>query len=457
MFEILAHYIATLSNWVWNIPATVLLVSAGFFFLLYARFAPFAYFRHAIGIMQGKHDKAGEAGEISHYQALAGAISATVGMGNISGVAIAIATGGPGAIFWMWVCALLGMATKFFECALAIMYRKPDANGVLQGGPMYYMALGVPKIGKYMAIAFAVFGLIGCLPLFTANQLTEVIRYFLIPQQQPLANRFYIDLVIGLCMVFLVTLVVLGGIKRIGEVAGYLFPVMVGAYLLMALWILGAHIAQVPAIFKLILYDAFTGNALQGGAVGMVIIIGVRRAAFSNEAGIGTSPMMHGAARTEEPIREGLVAMLGPFIDTILICTITGLIIVLGDTWQAGKAQGGVNLTTLALDKLLPTIGRWVLLFCALIFALTTLFSYSYYGLKCFIYLFGTQYVLLYQCVYLASIVFGAVSSIEFVLNLIDLMYALMVLVNIPAVLYLAPKVYTALQVYATKRKQGNT
>ncbi len=444
----LFSFIATLSDWVWNVPATITLVGAGFFLLLYARFVPLAYFRHAIGIMQGRHDKVGEAGEISHYQALASAISATVGMGNISGVAIAVATGGPGAIFWMWVCAFLGMATKFFECALAIMYRKTDANGNLHGGPMYYMELGLGRVGKYMAIAFAVLGLIGCLPLFTANQLTEVLRYFIMPEVTDKMQRFYTDFSIGTAMMLLVAMVIFGGIKRIAVVAGYLFPIMVGAYLLMALWILGVHITKVPSMFGLIFYDAFTGNALQGGALGSLIVIGVRRAAFSNEAGVGTSPMMHGAARTDSPIREGLVAMLGPFIDTILICTITGLILILGDTWQLGKAQGGIHLTTLALDKLLPTVGRWVLLFCALVFALTTLFSYSYYGIKCYVYLFGQKTLLLYQIFYLASIIFGAVSSIGFIISLIDLMYALMVLVNIPAVLYLAPKVRAALMVY---------
>jgi alanine or glycine:cation symporter, AGCS family len=434
----IAEQIAFLNNWVGNYPEPILLVGGGLLLTLYVRFMPLAYFRHAIGIMQGKYDQKGEKGEISHYQALAGAISATVGMGNISGVAIAIATGGPGAIFWMWVCALLGMVTKFFECSLAIMYRKPDEEGNLQGGPMYYMELGMGRVGKYMGVAFAVFGLIGCLPLFTANQLTEVLRYLVItPMGFGEEVRLYVDLSVGFGLVALVALVILGGIKRIGEVTGYLFPVMVGVYMLMAFWILGTNVGKIPAMFALIFTDAFSAQAVQGGTLGALIIIGVRRAAFSNEAGIGTSPMMHGAAKTNQPIREGLVAMLGPFVDTIIICTITALIITMSGVWQLGKSQGGIHLTALALDQLLPHVGRWLLLF-----------SYSYYGLKCFTYLFGLKYKKAYLYFYLASIVFGAVSSVSLVVDLIDLLYALMVLVNMPAVFYLAPKVKEALQNY---------
>lgn len=454
MLEKITAFISQASDWVWNIPATFTLVGGGLILLLYSRAKPLAYLRHAVGIMQGKYDQKGEKGDITHYQALAGAISATVGMGNISGVAVAIAVGGPGAIFWMWVCAILGMITKFFECALSIMYRKPDENGDLQGGPMYYMELGIGRVGKYMGVTFAVLGLIGCLPLFTANQLTEAIRYLvLIPAGVGKESFFWANFGIGVCLILLTALVILGGIKRIGEVTGYLFPVMVGAYMLVALWILGTNVGKIPALFGLIFTDAFTANALQGGALGSLIIIGIRRAAFSNEAGVGTSPMMHGAAKTDNPVREGLVAMLGPLVDTLIVCTITGLIIVLGDAWHIGKSEGGVHLTALALDRLLPTVGRIVLLFCAFVFALTTLFSYSYYGLKCFVYLFGQKHQKIYLYFYLVSILFGAISSVGLILSLIDLMYALMVLVNLPAVLYLAPQVKKALDAYDKTKK----
>ncbi len=448
MFE---KYIAIISDWVWNIPATFTLVGGGVILLLYSVGKPLAYLRHAVGIMQGKYDKKDEIGEISHYQALAGAISATVGMGNISGVAVAIATGGPGALFWMWICAILGMVTKFFECTLAIMYRKVDENGEPQGGTMYYMEVGVGgRVGKALGVTFAALGLIGCLPLFTANQLTEAIRYLvLVPAGVGKEMFFWANAGIGLSLVLLTALVILGGIKRIAEATGYLFPVMVGAYMLVALWILGTNVAKIPAMFSLIFTDAFSATAMQGGALGSLIIIGIRRAAFSNEAGVGTSPMMHGAAKTNQPVREGLVAMLGPLIDTLVVCTITGLIIILGDAWQAGKGGGGVHLTAMALDKLLPTVGRVVLLFCAVVFAVTTLFSYSYYGVKCFSYLFGKRHVRGFLYFYLASILFGAMSSIGLILSLIDLMYALMVLVNIPVVLYLAPKVKKALDLYS--------
>jgi AGCS family alanine or glycine:cation symporter len=449
MLEWITKAIEEAGNWIWQYPATYTVVGGGILLMLYSRFAPLAYFRHAVGIMQGKYDQKGEAGEISHYQALAGAISATVGMGNISGVAVAIAVGGPGAIFWMWISAILGMITKFFECSLSIMYRKADQNGDLQGGPMYYMELGLGKAGKAMGIAFAIFGLIGCLPLFTANQLTEALRYLVFVPAGFAENSFdELNLAIGLGLCFITALVILGGIKRIGEVAGYLFPVMVGVYVCTACWILGVNIGKIPAMFSLVLSDAFTAHAVQGGTLGSLIIVGVRRAAFSNEAGIGTSPMMHSAAKTNEPIREGLVAMLGPFVDTIIICTITGLIITLGDVWHLGKGGGGVHLTALALDKLLPAVGRWILLFCAVVFAITTLFSYSYYGVKCFTYLFGQRYKQLYVYFYLSSIVYGAISSVKLILGIIDLMYALMILVNVPAVLLLAPKVQEAFKLY---------
>ncbi|MGB3780955.1 MAG: amino acid carrier protein, partial [Tunicatimonas sp.] len=318
--ESIESTLALFSEYAWGIPLLILLLGGGLFFMIYSRFLPFRHFGHAIRVLQGKYDDPNDPGDISHFEALSSALAATVGMGNISGVAVAITMGGPGALFWMWVSAFVGMATKFFTCTLAIMYRGRDSAGRPQGGPMYVIEEGLGKKWKPLAVFFSVAALLGPLPMFNANQLTRTIKdVVLLPAGAE--ESFGLNLLLGLSVAGLVSLVIFGGIQRIAKVASRLVPTMVGVYVLAVLYILFKNYDRVIPCFGLILEDAFTGTSVLGGAVGSVIVIGAKRAAFSNEAGIGTAPMAHGAARTKEPVREGLVAMLGPLIDTIVVCT----------------------------------------------------------------------------------------------------------------------------------------
>ena len=341
IIELMSRGLESTSNWLWGVPLLYLLIGGGIYFSIYSRFAPFFYLRHSIQILRGKYNDPNDPGQINHFQALCSALSGTVGMGNITGVAVAIIQGGPGALFWMWVCALLGMATKFFTCSLAVMYRGKDQTGQVQGGPMYFITEGLGNKWKPLAMAFCFFGLFGCLPMFQSNQLTAIVsEMFFIP------NDWFVDSsknvtpigqgLFGILLAILVGSVIFGGIQRIGKVAASLVPFMVILYGSCALIIIIMHLDQIPKAFLLIITDAFTGQAVTGGILGTVISTGVRRAAFSNEAGMGTEAMAHGAAKTKEPIREGLVAMLGPMIDTIIVCTITGLVIINTGVWEKG-------------------------------------------------------------------------------------------------------------------------
>ncbi|MFT6035357.1 MAG: AGCS family alanine or glycine:cation symporter [Marivirga sp.] len=438
-------------NAMWGTPLLVLLLGGGLFFLLYSRFLPFRYFKHAVQILMGKYDGDKSEGDISHYQALSTALAATVGMGNISGVAVAITMGGPGAIFWMWVSAFVGMATKFFTCTLAVMFRGKDSLGRLQGGPMYVIQEGLGPKWKPLAIMFCVAGMFGTIPSFQSNQLTAAIgEGLLIPMG--IEMTFAVKLTIGIILAIIVGLVMLGGIKRIGTVAGSLVPFMVLIYVVAVVAILVLNRSLVPEYLLLIVTDAFTADSVLGGAVGAIIIAGARRAAFSNEAGIGTAPMAHGAARTSEPVREGLVAMMGPMIDTIIVCTMTALAILLTGIWKEHTdGISGVSLTIKAFDDSLYG-GRYILMIALVVFAITSLFSYVYYGGKCFSFLFGAKYEKYYQYFYILMVVWGSVTSLGAVIGLIDGMYALMAVPTMVSSLILAPKVMKAAKLYFSKQ-----
>ncbi|WMN06390.1 alanine/glycine:cation symporter family protein [Marivirga arenosa] len=434
-------------NVMWGTPLLLLLMGGGLFFLLYSRFIPFRYFKHAVQILRGKYDGEKGEGDINHYQALSTALAATVGMGNISGVAVAITMGGPGAIFWMWVSAFVGMATKFFTCTLAVMYRGKDSLGHLQGGPMYVIREGLGKKWQPLAVLFCIAGMFGTIPSFQSNQLTAAIgEGLLLPLGIELT--FGIKLAIGIVLAIIVALVILGGIKRIGNVAGSMVPAMVAVYVIAVVAILVLNYELVPQYIKLIFVDAFTANSVLGGAVGAIVVAGARRAAFSNEAGIGTAPMAHGAAKTNEPVREGLVAMMGPAIDTIVVCTMTALAILITGIWQDHtEGISGVTLTIKAFDDSLWG-GRYLLVLALFVFAITSLFSYSYYGGKCFAYLFGAKHIRWYQYFYIGMVVWGSVASLGAVIGLIDGMYALMAFPTMISAFILAPKVMKAAKVY---------
>ena len=438
----------------WGYPLLILMMGGGVFFTVYSRFTPFRFFRHGIKILLGQYDNSEDPGDLTHFQALSTALASTVGMGNISGVAVAISMGGPGALFWMWISAFVGMSTKFFTCTLSIMFRGKDDRGDVQGGPMYVIETALGKKFKALAILFSAAGLIGCLPLFQANQLTQIIRDEIWKNNGWFTDSVLIgNLVVGIPVAVLVAVVIFGGIKRIGYVASRLVPLMVSLYLLAGIFIMITNLAHIPDLLALIFSDAFSGKAAAGGVIGSVIITGVRRASFSNEAGLGTEAMAHGAAKTREPVREGLVAMLGPFIDTIVVCSITGIVILLSGLWQ-GDETSGVTLTTMAFSQELGSMGKSLLLICVFIFSLTTMFGQSYYGSKCIGYLFGTRWQQKYNLFYVIAVIFGAVVSLNVVINIIDGVYALMAIPTMVSALLLSPQVMKEAKRYFSNLKQ---
>ncbi|MBN7797075.1 alanine/glycine:cation symporter family protein [Parahaliea mediterranea] len=441
--ELLQQLSATFADAVWGTPLVMLLLGGGIFFALYSRFLPYRHFGHALGIMLGRHDTPDEPGELSHAQALAAALSGTMGLGNISGVALAIAAGGPGAVFWMWMSALVGIATKFFTCTLGVMYRGRDNLGHLQGGPMYIIREGLPRAFYPLAILFSVAGLIGTLPIFQANQLTALVREQVFPQQDPTLTGFGI----GCVMALLVGVVIFGGLPRVARVAVTLLPIMVVTYLAMTVALLLLHFDEVPALLGSIVSDAFNPQAAGGGLLG-IILVGVSRGAFSNEAGVGTEVMAHGAARTSEPVREGLVAMMGPVADTLIVCTCTALVILLAGTWQDPGGLSGINLTTNAIRQDFGLTGVVLMFIVTLILSSTTMFTMWYYGAKCFGFLFGADIQHHYRWFFVGTVIFGATVSIDVVFNLISGSYGLMAIPTMIATLMLSGRVMAAARDY---------
>lgn len=438
----------------WGLPLLILLIGGGLYLLIRSRLLPFIYFGHAINVLRGKYDDPNDPGEISHFQALSTALSSTIGMGNIAGVAVAISIGGPGAVFWMWVSAFIGMATKFFTSTLAVMYRGKDSNGELQGGPMYVIMEGLGKRWKFLAVLFSFCGMVGALPVFNANQLTQAIGDILLVPNGIRVNDTT-NLMIGGVLVVLTAMVILGGLKRIGKIASRMVPSMVLLYFILVLIILFVNASEVPKYLKMIFTDAFSaknylGDEFLGGMVGGLILLGIRRGAFSNEAGIGTAPMAHGAAKTKEPVREGLVAMLGPFIDTIVVCTLTALSILVTGVWQTSN-DNGVSLTASAFEKAIPIYGSYLLLLCVAVFSLSSLFSFSYYGSKCLSFLFGAHNKKYYNYIYVVSILLGAATPLSMMINLVDGAFALMAIPTMISTLILAPKVLQEFKAYVER------
>ena len=434
----------------WSTPLVVLLVGGGLFFMVYSRFQPYRYFGHGVDLLRGKYSDPDDPGYIPHSQALATALSGTIGLGNIAGVAIAISIGGPGAVFWMWVTAIVGVATKFYTASLAVMYRTQDADGKLHGGPMHVIMEGMGKRWYPLAALFAAACLIGALPLFQANQFIQLLREVVaIPagwasQEQ----HFTFDLVASSIVAILVGVVVAGRIERIGQLTVRLVPTMVVMYLMMTATVLYTYAADIPMTLWLIVTDAFTGQAAAGGSIGAVILIGVRRGAFSNEAGIGTESMAHGTAKTAQPIREGTVAMIGPVVDTLIVCTCTALIILLTGVWQTDAGYEGVTMTARAIEQVFPTTGIYLLLLMVGMLSFSTMVTMWFYGVKCMGFLFGVERQYYYSPIYLALLVVGAVVSMDVVNGLILASYATMAIPTMISALYLSPKVNEAAKAY---------
>ncbi len=439
-----------LSDYLWGNPVTLgILLGVGVYLTLRMRFIQIRGFRHSLQLISGRYSHPEDVGEVSHFQALSTALSATVGTGNIAGVATAIALGGPGALFWMWMTAALGMATKFTECTLSLRFREVDANGQVAGGPMYTLLHGLRMPG--LAAAFASFALIasfGIGNMVQANSVVDGLAY-VVPGLR--AHGW----LIGIVMALLVGTVIVGGVKRIAHVASTLVPFMAVFYISASLLVLIAHFRDIPAAFATIFNLALNPEAAGAGAVGEAIRWGVARGLFSNEAGLGSSPMAHAAARTNEPVREGLVAMMEPFTDTLVICTMTGLVIVLSGAYaHHGGGTVGAALTAQAFSQTLGNAGAWVVGVGLMLFAFSTIIAWSYYGDRAARFLFGSRAVLPYRLVYTMLVAVGAAVPLRLVWNVADVMNLMMALPNLLSLLLLSGLVKRMRDDYLSRPQQ---
>ncbi len=451
-FDKLGEWIIWLSDTLCNYPEFLLLIGGGLFLFCYSGAVSIRRLPQAIKALTAKQtaDSGKAEGQISSVQALLSAIAATVGMGNIAGVAIALSLGGPGVIFWMWVSALVGMSTKFFEGTLSIMYKGQDDKGEAQGGPMYIITKGLGEKWKPMAVAFSIFGLIGTLCFMQANQLVEsVTTVFTTPMG--IENTPMLRFIMGLVMVVIVGGVILGGIKRIAKFASSIVPTMVIIYLAMVIVIMVMNYKAIPGVFASIFEEAFSIKAGFGAMVG-VAVIGARRAAFVNEAGVGTASMMHGASKNSEPVREGLIAMLGPAIDSGLVCTLTAIPILIAGNYVGLDDPKGLYVALGAWGQLLPHVGHILLMIIVFFFAFSTMFSYSYYGQKCTSYLLGADRGKYYNYFYLAMIVVAAVVPLKVVVGVMDLAFFFMACCTMTTIIALSPKAKKAAREYFKKK-----
>lgn len=428
--------LSTASGWAWGPAMLTLLLGTGVYLTLRLRFLPLRHLGYAFQCLwRGRHSN--QEGDIPPLSALMTAMAATVGTGNIAGVAAALFIGGPGAIFWMWITALIGMATKYSEAVLAVHYRETDEDGRHVGGPMYYIKNGMGDKWKPLAFAFALFGTIAAFGIGNMVQANAVAG--------AMESAFGIDnQTTGLALMLLISLVIFGGVKRIAKTATALVPLMAVLYISVSLWILATHIDNLPHAFATIFQSAFTGSAAAGGFAGAGIILaiqfGVARGVFSNEAGLGSAPIAHAAAKTNNPIKQGHIAMLGTFIDTIIICSMTALVIMVTGVWTSGET--GSVLTANAFNKGLESeLGAVIVAVSLAVFAFTTLLGWSYYGERCAEYLTSTKIITPYRILWILLIFAGAALSDYFntVLILADLLNALMAIPNLIALLVLSP------------------
>ena len=430
--------IEKINGYVWGpyflIP---LLVLSGVFMTVRLKLIQATGLLHAWQLISGRYDKDDDPGEITHFQALSAALSATIGTGNIAGVATAIAAGGPGAVFWMWVTAVFGMSLKYSSCLLAVKYRKENPDGTVSGGPMHFITLGLGK--KWLGWLFAFFAMIASFGIGNMVQANSVAN--------PLYDNFHIPkLATGLVMAFFTALVILGGIRRIAKVAQRIVPFMSLVYVAAAMFILVRYYTRIPDAFEQIFYYAFNPRAAAGGFLGstvaMTLRFGIARGVFSNESGLGSAPMAHAAARTAEPVREGLVAMLGPLIDTLIICTMTALVIMVTGAWtlqgEGGAGLTGATLSSAAFNTALPGIGKYVVTFGLVFFAYSTMISWSYYGDRSTEFIFGPGSVKIYRIVYTLLIPLGAAIELKLIWSISDIMNALMALPNLIGILLLS-------------------
>ncbi len=440
-----------------NMPFIVIwLIFGALFFTWKMNFINIRGFNHAISLVKGDYHDPENKGEVSHFQALTTALSGTVGLGNIAGVAIAISLGGPGATFWMIVAGLIGMSSKFVECTLGVKYRKIDENGVVSGGPMYYLRDGLakknfPKLGKFLAVLFAILcvgGSIGGGNMFQANQAFAAFKSVF-----PIMSNY--GPLFGLFLAIMVGVVIIGGIKSIAKVTEKIVPFMAAIYVGAALIIIGYHFSDLGIVFGKIIKGAFTPEAGLGGFIG-VLIVGFKRAAFSNEAGVGSASIAHSAAKTKEPVSEGMVALLEPFIDTIVICTMTAIVIIITGSYTNDGGLGGSELTAEAFGSVIGWF-PYILTIAILLFAFSTIISWSYYGLKSWTFLFGQSRIteLTYKIMLMFFVVVGSTVNLGSVLDFSDMMILAMAFPNIIGLLFLSSEVKEDLRAYLEKVKNG--
>lgn len=435
-------------------PLIVLWLIAGAIFLtLRMGFINLRGFKHAIDVVRGKYDDPSDEGEVSHFQALATALSGTVGLGNIAGVAVAIQLGGPGAMFWLTLAGLFGMTSKFVECTLGLKYRVENPDGTVAGGPAYTLSRGFARrgwgsVGRGLAVLFSILCILGSLGganMFQSNQ-----AYAAVAGMVPTFPSW----VFGLILATLTAVVIIGGIQRIGAIAGALVPAMAIIYVVGCLWVILVNIAEVPAAIGTVIGEAFAPRAVEGGIIG-TMVQGIRRSTFSNEAGVGSAAIAHSAARTDEPVREGIVALLEPFIDTIVICNMTAIVIVLTGVYQnTGAELGGSQLTLQAFS----TIGSWfpiVLVIAIFLFAFSTIISWSYYGEVSWSYLFGRSSVLIYKLLYVVCVFIGAVVGLGAVIDFSDLSLLSMAIPNLIGCFVLSGEVANDLRSYMDRLRSG--
>jgi AGCS family alanine or glycine:cation symporter len=435
--ETITNLVGQINGIVWGPLMLVIILGTGVFLQAGLKLVPIRRLGFGFALLWKGREKGSSEGEISPFDALMTSLSATIGTGNIAGVATAIFLGGPGALFWMWITAIVGMATKYAEAVLAVRFREVDELGNHVGGPMYYIKNGLGKKWTWLAVTFAVFGAVAGFGIGNTVQSNSVASV--------MTENFGISpIVTGIILFVLTGAVILGGIKRIGAVAGKLVPFMAISYILCGLVVLAMNASEIPAAFGLIFKYAFTPAAEAGGfagaAVWMAIRFGVARGVFSNEAGLGSAPIAHAAAATKGPINQGLIAMLGTFIDTILVCSITGLAIITSGAWTSGAT--GAALTSAAFELTLPGVGGYIVAIVLAIFAFTTILGWSFYSEKCVEFLFGTKSIIPFRILWCIAVPIGATLDLGFVWLLADTLNALMALPNLLALILLSPLVF---------------
>jgi AGCS family alanine or glycine:cation symporter len=448
--ESVIEVIKLINGQVWGIPMLVMILGTGLYLSVGLRAMPLRRLGYGFQMLWRGRREQGK-GDITPFNALMTSLSATIGTGNIAGVGTAIAIGGPGALFWMWMTALVGMATKYAEAVLAVRYREVDDNNNHVGGPMYYIRNGLGQNWAWLATAFAIFGMLAGFGIGNAVQANSVAD----AMESKFAVPFYVT---GGVMMVLVGLVLIGGIRWIAQVAGKLVPLMAIAYLLAGLVVLAMNLGEIPGAFMTIVQDAFTPTAQVGGFAGagvmLAIQMGVARGIFSNEAGLGSAPIAHAAAETDSPVRQGTVAMLGTFIDTIIICTITGLVIVISGAWQSGET--GASLSAMAFGEELPGAGAYVVTIGLALFAFTTILGWSVYGERCAEYLFGVGAIIPFRVLWVLMLPMGALSGLDLVWTIADTLNAMMALPNLIALLLLSPIVFRITrEFFAEEAKSG--